>query len=132
MQTEKLPYSLSELCFSFPALASLAGRLPLGGGREVALASLLIARLASALRAQGVIAVEDRKTRAGAARVWLASVALPSNTRIPFARAIDATGGTALQTAGAIRSLMAAAGGHLDDGAVGELDKLAHDLAGAT
>ena len=130
MQTEKLPYSLSELCFPFPSLASLAGRLPLGGGREVALASLLVARLASALRAPDVIAVEDRKARAGAARVWLASVALPSNTRTPFARAIDATGGTALQTAGALKSLISATGGYLDDGAAGELDKLARDLAG--
>ena len=131
MQSEKLPYSLSELCFPFPALASLAGRLPLGGGREVALAALLVARLASGLRAPDVIAFEDRKSRAGAARVWLASVALPSNTRTPFARAVDATGGTALHAAGAIRSLIAAAGGHLDDAALGEMEKLARDLAGS-
>ena len=46
---EPLPYSLESLAFPFPALAALAGRLPLGGGREVALAAMLVARLAHGL-----------------------------------------------------------------------------------
>jgi hypothetical protein len=73
----------------------------------------------------------DRATRAAAAKVWLASLALPATTRVPFARCIDATTGTALPVAGALRSLIAAAGGHLDGPSVQELEKLTRQLAGA-
>src|SRR5690349_12491010 len=40
------PYALSSPAFRFRALAVLAGRAPLGGQREVALATYLAARLA--------------------------------------------------------------------------------------
>jgi hypothetical protein len=62
--------------------------------------------------------------------VWLASLALPANTRVPFARCIDATTGTPLQAAGALRSLVAAAGPHLDGASIQELERLARKLAG--
>ena len=64
MHTEPLPYALEPLRFPFPALAALAGRLPLGGGREVALAALMTARLA-----QGVSS-GDALHPAGAADDW--------------------------------------------------------------
>jgi hypothetical protein len=128
---ESLPHALEPLRFPFPALASLAGRLPLGGGREVALAALMTARLARGVLARDALQPTDRATRAAAAKVWLASLALPATTRVPFARCVDATTETALPVAGALRSLIAAAGAHLDGPSVQELEQLARQLAGA-
>jgi hypothetical protein len=130
VHTESLPYALEPLRFAFPALAALAGRLPLGGGREVALAALMTARLAQGVSSGDALHPADRVSRAAAAKVWLASLALPSTTRAPFTRAVDATTGTALQAAGALRSLVAAAGAHLDGPSVQELERLARILAG--
>jgi len=130
VHTESLPFALERLRFPFPALAALAGRLPLGGGREVALAALMTARLANALTRDDLLHSVDRATRASAAKVWLASLALPANTRIPFARAIDATALGTLQVAGALRSLVAAISLHLDGASVQELEGLARRLAG--
>ena len=130
MLTESLPFALETLRFPFPALAALAGRLPLGGGREVALASLLAARLALSVSTGESLPPADRASRAAAAKVWLASLALPATTRVPFARCVESTTGTPLQVAGALRSLVAAAGAHLDGPSVQELEKLARQLAG--
>ncbi len=126
MYAESLPYALEPLRFPFPALAALAGRLPLGGGREVALAALMTARLA---RDMAITDAGDRGTRGTAAKVWLASLALPAATRVPFARCVEATIGSPPQLAGALRSLIAAASPHLDGPSVQELEKLARQLA---
>lgn len=126
-----LPFALEPLRFPFPALAALAGRLPLGGGREVALAALMTARLAQGVAPGEALPLADRASRAAAAKVWLASLALPASTRVPFARCIDATSGTSLQVSGALRNLVAATGAHLDGPSVQELERLARQLAGA-
>lgn len=130
MLADPLPYSLEPLTFPFPALAALAGRLPLGGGREVALASLLVARLALGLRGAEPTSTPDRVARAASAKVWLASLALPAATRVPFARCVESTAGTSLQVAGALRSVIAATSPHLDGPAIQELEKLARQLTG--
>ncbi len=129
MHTELLPYSLEPLTFPFPAMAALAGRLPLGGGREVALASLLVARLALGVRGPEPMSVPDRVARAASAKVWLASLALPAATRVSFARCVDATASAPQQVASALRSLVAAASSHLDGPAVQELERLARELS---
>lgn len=126
---QRLPYALDSLRFPLPALAALTGRLPLGGGREVALAALLVARLAQGVLPDEGLAPTDRATRAAAAKVWLASLALPAPTRVPFARCLDATTGSPLAVAGALRSLIAAINAHLDGAAVQELEKLARQLS---
>ena len=131
MHVDQPPYSLRSLAFPFPALAALAGRLPLGGGREIALASLTVARLAVAMLEPDPLAPADRATRAAAARVWLASLALPTTMRAPFIRCFDATAGTALGAAGAVRSLLTIISAHLDAPSGQELDRLARKLAGA-
>jgi len=130
VHAESLPHALDPLRFPFPALASLAGRLPLGGGREVALAALMSARLARGVAAGETLQLGERVTRAAAAKVWLASLALPATTRVPFARCVESTTGTSLDVAGALRSLVAAAGAHLDAPSVQELERLARQLAG--
>jgi hypothetical protein len=84
------PYALAAPNFRFRALASLAGRAPLGGQREVALAVFLLARLVD--DARGGLALNGaRRERADAARSWLAALALPATTRVPLTRLADAT-----------------------------------------
>jgi hypothetical protein len=122
------PYALAPIAFPFPALAGLAGRLPLGGGREVVLAVLSISRLACGLLPPEPISPDDRQTRAAAARVWLASLALPAALRVPLARAIDASALGATPMAGALRVVAAAAGSFLDAGASLEVDRLIRRL----
>jgi hypothetical protein len=102
----------------------------LGGGREVALAALLSARLAHGLAPGNALPASDRAARASGAKVWLASLALPATTRVPFARCLEASTGTPLQAAGALRTVVAAAGAHLDGPSVQELERLARLLAG--
>jgi hypothetical protein len=91
----------------------------------------LTARLAHGVAPGESLPAADRVARASGAKVWLASLALPATTRIPFARCVEATTGTPLQMAGALRSLVAAAGSHLDGASVQELEKLARQLAGS-
>jgi hypothetical protein len=130
VRTHVLPYSLEPLAFPFPALAALAGRLPLGGGREVALASLLMARLASGLHGPDSVEAPERVARAASAKVWLASLALPAATRAPFARCVDSTAGTAALVAIALRSVIAVTAPHLDGPSVQELEQVVQRLAG--
>lgn len=130
MNADPLPYSLESLAFPFPALAALAGRLPLGGGREVALAAMLVARLAVGLKGPEAMNAPDRVARAASSKVWLASLALPAATRVPFARCVDATASTPVHVVGALRGLIAAAAQHLDGPSVQELEHLTRNLAG--
>jgi len=123
------PFALSSITFPFPALASLAGRLPLGGGREVALAVLTVARLGCVLLPPEALPGEERQSRAAAARVWLASLALPAPLRVPLARAIDASATGPMPMAAALRAVSAAAGSYLDGSASLEVDRLVRRLA---
>jgi len=86
------PYAIAAPAFRFRALAALAGRAPLGGPREVALACLIGARLAVVI-VRGDLAADDatRLTRAADARAWLASSALPTPARAPLAALYEAT-----------------------------------------
>lgn len=129
MHVDQPPYSLRALAFPFPALASLAGRLPLGGGREIALAALTAARLAVAMLEPEPLAPAERTSRAAAARVWLASLALPQAMRAPFLRCYESTASTPMGAAGTVRSLLTVINVHLDGPASQELDRLARKLA---
>ena len=129
LTTQSLPFGLEPIAFPFPALAALAGRLPHGGGREVALAALTCARLASGATGGDAFASPDRAARANAAKVWLASVALPAPIRVPFARCIDATPGSASAIAASLRALVAAATTYLDGSSIEELERLARQLS---
>jgi hypothetical protein len=85
------PYALAPTNFRFPALASLAGRAPLGGQREVVMATYVVARLAHDTLAARGISVETRTNRVAHARTWLASLALPAPARAALQRAIEAS-----------------------------------------
>lgn len=129
MNVDQPPYSLRNIAFPFPALAALAGRLPLGGGREIALAALTAARLASGMLQPDALLASDRTVRAAAARTWLASLALPTALRAPLTRCYEATASTPLAAAGTFRSLLTVISASLDGPASQELDRLAHKLA---
>jgi len=86
-----LLHSLHAPTFPFRALAALAGRAPIGGEREVALAALMAARPATGFLAG--LSSSARVSRASGARVWFSTLTLPSATRAPIARFVDAAEG---------------------------------------
>jgi hypothetical protein len=125
------PYSLAPTTFPFPALASLAGRSPLGGAREVALGCLVACRLASALVKQSVPG-STRLARVSAARSWLASLNLPAAARGPLNRLIEVSGGDSLPAAAAaVRKVTDVTALMLDVAARSELVQLAEQLESA-
>jgi hypothetical protein len=101
------PYALAPTNFRFPALASLAGRAPLGGQREVVLAAYVVARLSHDTLAGRGLSAETRVDRAAHARTWLATLALPAAARAALQRSIDASAaeprGVAETVAGVIK-----------------------------
>jgi hypothetical protein len=116
------PYALDTPRFRFRALAALAGRSPLGGEREVALATLLAARLVVGALPPQLLPQGVRVTRATGARAWFAALALPPSLRQPLARLVDAT--TSLDRDGleaALRAVIDAGTPQLDPPAIAEL-----------
>ena len=123
------PYALTPTTFRFRALAALAGRAPLGGGRETALASYVVARLAVGCLPDSSLPLEDRTNRAAAARTWLASLALPVPVRAPLVKVIESTRHDSRPAVGAALVTVAdVAASYLDGPAVAELRELAAQL----
>jgi hypothetical protein len=125
------PYGLSTPIFRFRALASLAGRAPLGGPREVALATYLVARLVDDCVPTRELPLDARAVRSSAARGWLSNVALPATVRAPLTRLAEVTGGggEASDISTALASAITATSAYLDTAARLELDRLARALA---
>lgn len=84
------PYVLDVPVFPFRALASAAERLPIGGDREVALATLIAARLVWGATGLGVKSDALHRERAAASRTWFASHPLPTAARSAFYQLADA------------------------------------------
>jgi hypothetical protein len=85
------PYALVAPEFRFRALAALAGRAALGGSRELLLATLLGGRLADGVVGPHPLPAAQRRTRAAAARSWLAAVAMTATARNAVGRVIEST-----------------------------------------
>ena len=123
-------YALDPTTFRFRALAALAGRAPLGGGRETALATFVVARLAVGCLPTSPIPIEDRGTRASAARTWIASLALPVPVRAPLVKVIEST---RQENRGAVAAALVTAAdvaaSYLDGPALAELRALAAELS---
>ena len=128
MLISKPPYGLAPTPFRFAALAALAGRAPLGGRREVALATYLAARLVDDVLDENGLTPPVRAERAGNARTWLSTVALPAPVRQPLARLIDSSAGGAAGASHALRAVIAVTADFLDRAARLELDHLAETL----
>jgi hypothetical protein len=125
------PFALSTPVFRFRGLAGHAGRSPLGGGRETALACFAIARLAAGMLPPVMLAAGDAATRASSARNWLASLSLPQPARTAAVAAIDAiASGSRRAAAECIIALAAAAETQLDNPSSVELHDLADELNG--
>jgi len=126
------PFSLAAPAFRFRALASLAGRAPLGGEREMALAALMAARLAEGLLLDPPLTVPARSTRAVGARVWCSTLTLPAAARIPLARVVDASETDSRSLlAEALGAFAAIAGALLDAASRAELSELVTALNAA-
>lgn len=122
------PYALAVPRFRFRALAALAGRAPLGGSREIALAVFLLARLVDDARRRDGDATA-RRTRAAAAQSWLSALALPSSVREPMARLAEATGGDLDTVRRALAAVAEVTGKLLDTPSRAELERLAQTLS---
>jgi hypothetical protein len=123
------PYSLAPTTFRFPALASLAGRAPLGGQREVALATYVAARLAHDALPERELADALRAERVTGAKAWLANLTLPASVRPALVRLVEASGLGQTQTAEAWDGVIAVTANLLDAKARLELDQLAAALS---
>ena len=122
------PYALATPTFRFRALASLAGRAPIGGPREVALATYLVARLVDDCQPSKMLPGPARAERAAAARNWLAGVALPNSIRALLAKLVDATAGDSSQLGAPLSDAMAAVDSYLDPASRSELERLSRAL----
>ena len=123
----RAPYSLEPTAFPFPALASLAGRAPLGGQREIVLACLLVARVvADAMNGNGLLTLEQRRARAREVSDWLAATTIPATIRAALTRLAEGTSEEDHdQSAAALDSVMMVTALHLDPAARLELGRLA-------
>ena len=125
------PYALSAPVFRFRHLAALAGRAPIGGAREVALACFVAVRLVSDC-CDPTLDIDEaaRAARCAGAKGWLGTIAIPSPVRTPVAKLAEASA-TADPTVMAplVSSLARAAETFLDAASRAELDVLAARLA---
>lgn len=121
----RAPYSLEPNAFPFPALAALAGRAPLGGQRETALACFLVGRLVASTTAVEASASELGKERLQGVKHWLGSAALATPVRQALTRAAEcATEGDRAGTRTALDSVMTVTANQLDPAARLELARL--------
>ena len=124
-----LPYALAAPSFRFRHLANLAGRAPIGGAREVALACFVAARLALESTLERDDDREARMARCAGAKAWLGTLALPAGVRTPVIRCADLSiDGESAPVAKEVAALAAAAATYLDAQSRAELDALAAAL----
>jgi hypothetical protein len=124
------PYALVTPVFRFRHLAALAGRAPIGGTREVALACFVAARLVSDCCDPTLeLDEEARAARCAGAKAWLGTIAIPAPVRTPVARCAE---GSQLPDSKAMAALVSglakAADSFLDPAARSELEALAARL----
>lgn len=85
------PYALTPPTFRFRALVALAERLPLGGDRELVLATFVTARVLWDWSVQPD-ATDASHARAAGARHWLQALSLPPQSRAVFQQLTEAMG----------------------------------------
>ena len=102
--------------------------MPLGGQREVALATYLAARLAHDCLPERGLSDSVRYERANGAKTWLATLTLPAPVRPVLAKLVESTSGQRAQTAEALRAVITVTANVLDSRARSELDQLAANL----
>jgi len=122
-------FSLATPRFRFRALAACAGRAPIGGDREVAMACLVGARMASSMLPPFSISSTDSKLRSAAAKQWLSSLSLPVTVRTALTRLAETvSSGDRAATGDALSKLTGAAAHQIDEASATELRALVTDL----
>ena len=128
----RAPYGLEPTTFPFPALATMAGRAPLGGPRELALACFLVARIVGDTSLEpDAMSREQRLGRAQSVKHWLGAATIPTAVRNGLSKLADSTATddrNALKAA--LESVIAVTANQLDPGARLELTRLAQAIAG--
>ena len=120
----RAPYSLEPNAFPLPALAALAGRAPLGGQREAALACLVVGRLIASCTSN-LSGSETGRERLQGVRHWLGSTALPTPLKQALVKAAEcACEGDKAGTKSALDSVMTVTANQLDPAARLELSRL--------
>lgn len=127
MRPPRHPFALDTPAFSFKALAALAGRAPIGSGRDIAIVAFTTARMADEVRPDG-LALDERQARAAAARKWITTLSLAEPVRRAFLELIVATEQGGPATAAALRRVIEVTGPQLDPGGRTELERLAKDV----
>ena len=121
----RAPYSLEPNAFPLPALAAQAGRAPLGGQRETALACFVVGRLISAACAGSASSSEAGKERVQGVKHWLGAAALPTPLKQGLIRAAEcASDGDRGGVKTALDSVMTVTANQLDPAARLELARL--------
>ena len=125
------PYALASPTFRFKSLALAAGRAPLGGPRETALAVLIGARLAAMTAGPGALPTGIREARADAARAWLGTIAVPLVIKVAVTRLIETTTrNDSGALSAALEKVTEVTAPYLERAARSELDLLASSLRG--
>src|SRR5687768_16369018 len=120
------PYALEPTAFAFPAHATLAGRAPLGGPREAALACFLVARVVGEFADGHRLAADQQRARVQGVKQWLGSAALPAPLKGALTRLVEATVSEDREVAkSALDSVIAVTANQIDPGARLELSRLA-------
>ena len=102
----------------------------MGGAREVALATLIGARLASGAISPNRLPTKSREARANGARNWLLSLALPQAPRAVYLRLIEATGTDDTDDIGqSLAKVIELSDPYLDQASRLELGRLVHRIS---
>lgn len=110
-------------------MAALAGRLPLGGERELVMTLMMGARLADGCTARAGLTSELRKARATGARHWIGALALTAAARSAAYQVAESTTGESKDgVVTALERLMAIAAPHLDPTSRAELKQVVSAL----
>jgi hypothetical protein len=124
------PFALAEPVFPLRALAIATSRAPLGGVREVLMATLVAARLSAAAHGPAALPPALRAERATAARHWLGALTLPAGVRAALTQVLEASvPADPAVLAAALRNVTEVTAAHLDRKARSELDRLAREIA---
>jgi len=129
----RAPYALEPTNFPFPALATMAGRAPLGGPRELALACLMVGRMVVDATREGgseLLSIDQKESRALGAKHWLGSAAIGASVRAALARLAESS---ASEDRGSMKAaldtVMTVTANQLDSGARLELGRLVQSIA---
>ena len=123
------PYALEPTAFPFPALAGMAGRAPLGGPRESALACFVVARIVGELADGELLSADQQRARVQGVKHWLGAAAVPTPLRAALTRLAESTvSGDREVAKSALDSVIAVTANQLDPSARLELSRLAQAI----